>query len=307
MQVKLSMIKSSPQPVRTLRDEQKMKKLMQSIKKHGLLQAVKLRPAGDKYEIVFGNRRVEAYRRLGLGVIEAVVKDVGDTTALTQALVENLQREGLSNYDEGLAYKRLRDECELTQKEIAQLVGKSRPWITRCIGLVEDETIGGNLNYLPGAAEKAQIIRGALGNDLEAREVFAAKVANEGLTVTQTQDVAAALKRTQDPEVRRRILELPTADATIWESVAKHEASEKRNVERSRWDYLDESPCAKNFIRHIKINTQTLKRLWQDVERGALGIEHMPYVEERLRKYAKYIISLADTLAKWREEAINGS
>lgn len=303
MQVKLSRIKSSTQPVRSSRDEQKIKELTQSIKEHGLLQAVKVRPIGDEYEVVFGHRRVEACNRLGYTDIEAVVEPLDNSTMLVQALIENVVREDLGPLDTARALKVLQDETGWSTTQIAAQGFMSQSQVVKLLKLLEEPIEVQQLltepttTYSNGITPKILTeshVRAVRAEHLPKEQHIQVlqKAAEEGLTAQQAREEAQDLKTYGTKE---EIL----ADAQ------RYIEQEKQDKEKSRWDYLADSPCAKNFIRHIKVNKHHWKRAWQDIERGALGIEHMPYIEEHLRKYAEFIVGLADDLKKRREAAID--
>lgn len=303
MDIPLSKIKPPPYVARTTRLEEQMEGLVQSIGEWGLLQAVKLRPAGDEYEIVFGHRRVEACRRAGYTHIEAIVEEVDDRTALIQAIVENIQRKNIADADEGHAYVCLRDEFKLKPREIAQLVGKGEWRVGRCILLVEDEAMQKLSHAIASdAAEMAVAIRGAVGDDAGAREAFAAKVVDEGLTRAQTRQVAEAVKRTQDPEARKLLLETPGVPTPAMERVARYVVEEEKEG-MQRWWNTNGSEASKAIVRLVKRHHEEYKEVWLGVERGAVAPEHMPYIEKRLRSLSGFLLSLADDLESLRKEA----
>jgi ParB family chromosome partitioning protein len=104
-----------------------LKELADSIRTTGLLQPIAVRSTGDdRYELVAGERRFRAVRSLGWTTISAIVRDYDDQTMLTLALIENLQRADLNPIEEAEGYARLASEFDLTQNEIADLVGKDR-------------------------------------------------------------------------------------------------------------------------------------------------------------------------------------
>ncbi len=139
--VRLSVLSIKPNPFqpRTNFDREALEELKQSIQANGLIQPVTVRSTGDGYfELISGERRLRAFRELGFAEIPAYVMEVtSDEVMLAMALIENIQRERLNPVEEGLAYKRLMEECELTQEEIAERVGKSRSTIANSIRLLK--------------------------------------------------------------------------------------------------------------------------------------------------------------------------
>ncbi|NUO64612.1 MAG: ParB/RepB/Spo0J family partition protein [Gemmatimonadaceae bacterium] len=121
------------QPRREFKPEE-LSELQASIKATGLLQPITVRPAGpDRYELIAGERRLRAATALGWEKIPAVVKDIDDRTALTLALVENLQRADLNPLEEAEGYQRLVDEFGMTQQQVADIVGKDRSTVANIL------------------------------------------------------------------------------------------------------------------------------------------------------------------------------
>jgi ParB family transcriptional regulator, chromosome partitioning protein len=127
----------NPYQPRTQVNEAALAELTSSIEASGLLQPVVVRPRNGKYELIAGERRLRAVQRLGWTKIPAVVKDVDDPTLLTLALIENIQRDGLTAIDEAAGYQRLGEEFKLPQTEIARLVGRNRSTIANLLRLLK--------------------------------------------------------------------------------------------------------------------------------------------------------------------------
>ncbi len=117
-------------------DPNTLEELAKSIKDHGLLQAILVRPLEDKYEIVAGERRYRAAKLAGLESLPVVIKEVDDQEAFEIALIENLQREDLSIIEEAEAYKSILDKFGYTQEVLAGKVGKSRAHITNSLRIL---------------------------------------------------------------------------------------------------------------------------------------------------------------------------
>lgn len=119
-------------------DEEKLAELAQSIREHGVLQPVMVRPrANGDYELVVGERRLRACRNIGLETIPAVVREISDQEMVEMALIENIQRHDLNPVEEAQAYKRLMTEFGFTQEQLAVKLGKSRPQIANMIRLLK--------------------------------------------------------------------------------------------------------------------------------------------------------------------------
>ncbi|MCL5424381.1 MAG: ParB/RepB/Spo0J family partition protein, partial [Gammaproteobacteria bacterium] len=124
------------QPRRDIQPEA-LEELADSIRAQGVMQPIVVRPIGvDRYEIIAGERRWRAAQLAELDVIPAVIRDVSDEVALALALIENIQRENLNAIEEAMALKRLGEEFELTQQQIADAVGKSRTQVANLLRLL---------------------------------------------------------------------------------------------------------------------------------------------------------------------------
>ncbi len=129
----------SPNPLqpRQGRPGPEFEELVASIRRHGVLQPVVARPADGGYQIVAGERRFRAAQAAGLTSVPAIVRDISDREALEVALIENLRREDLTPMDRARAYHRLATEFGLTQEEMAEAIGGSRPSIANTIRLLD--------------------------------------------------------------------------------------------------------------------------------------------------------------------------
>jgi len=118
-------------------DREKMEELKGSIKKHGMIQPIVVRKLANGYEIVAGERRLKAAKEIGLKKIPAIIKNINNEKSLEIALVENIQREDLNPVEQANAFKRLVDEFNLTQQELAEATGKSRALVANTIRLLK--------------------------------------------------------------------------------------------------------------------------------------------------------------------------
>ncbi|NOU94758.1 nucleoid occlusion protein [Paenibacillus sp. LMG 31456] len=126
----------SPYQPRTIFDDERIEELCQTIKTHGVIQPIVVRVRNSKYELIAGERRWRAVKKLGLDTIPAIVRDFNDSQAASIALIENLQREGLTAIEEAIAYQQLIDLHNLTQESLAQRLGKSQSTIANKIRLI---------------------------------------------------------------------------------------------------------------------------------------------------------------------------
>ena len=131
--IRISRIRPNPYQPRREFDESEMAELAASLKASGLLQPITVRRRGDAYELVTGERRLRAATSLGWTEIQAIVRDLDEQTMLVVALIENLQRTDLNAIEEARGYRRLIDEFQLTQQQVADAVGKDRTTITNLL------------------------------------------------------------------------------------------------------------------------------------------------------------------------------
>ena len=130
------MVPQLNQPRKSFEDEA-LQELVDSIKEHGVLQPVLVRPKDDYYEIIAGERRWRAAQLAGLQSLPALVREIEDIQAAEISLVENLQREDLSAIEEAQAFKNLLEHYQYTQEQVAARVGKSRAYIANTIRLLK--------------------------------------------------------------------------------------------------------------------------------------------------------------------------
>lgn len=124
------------QQPRTHFDEGALADLTQSLRQHGMVQPIVARKIGDKFEIIAGERRWRAAQRAGLAMVPVVLKDIPDDRLLELSLVENIQRQELNPIEEARAYWQLGEHLRLTQEQVADRVGKSRPQVANMLRLL---------------------------------------------------------------------------------------------------------------------------------------------------------------------------
>ena len=194
---------------RTKMDDSSLEELAASIRTQGLMQPILVRPMGsNRYEIIAGERRWRAAKIAGLAEVPALVREVPDSSALAMALVENIQREDLNPLEEAGGVQRLIGEFKLTHQEAAQAIGRSRTATTNLLRLLNLQKAVQALVF-DGKLEMGHA-RALLPLDGRQQESVAKRVANQALSVRQTEQlVNAILHPTVGP--RRR----PVADRDI--------------------------------------------------------------------------------------------
>jgi ParB family chromosome partitioning protein len=182
--ISINMIKANDEQPRKYFDDEKIANLAQSIKEHGIIQPIVLRNEDNFYTIVAGERRWRAAKSIGLKEVPAIVMELSSKQVLEISLIENIQREDLNPIEEAIAYKKLIEEFNITQEELAVKVGKSRTAITNSMRLlnldrrVQDYLIEGVITEGHGRA-----ILGISNHDKQ--NEIAQRIIDEGLSVRQ--------------------------------------------------------------------------------------------------------------------------
>lgn len=234
------------QPRRTF-DEVKIEELASSIRNQGIIQPLVVRPKADGFELIAGERRWRAAIRAGLNRVPVVVREASDHEALQLALVENLQREDLNPIEEANGFRRLQEDFQWSQDEIAEKVGKSRPAVTNSMRLlslpleVQQEVASGNLS--------AGQARALLGLHSEPLIISAGReVATKGLSTRETEKLVRRLI-----SGRRRRRQLPLIDPDV-QSVVEE-------LQRSLGTRVRLIPKARSTMGKIEIEYYTLPDL----------------------------------------------
>ncbi len=216
-QVDIDLIEPSPYQPRTRFREEALDELARSIQARGIIQPLVVRPVGNRYQLIAGERRWRAAQRAGLQKVSVIVKHVPDELALEMTLVENIQREDLNAMEAARAFERLMDEFHLTQEAVAERTGKDRATVANAIRLLKLEPIiqdwieEGKLSAGHGRALLAV-------PDSQLRTRYAQRAARGGLTVRQIERLAsrrsrqaaagAAAEPHVDPNIREALEEL---------------------------------------------------------------------------------------------------
>ena len=137
-EIDIDLIETNPFQPRTEFDETALRELAQSIKEQGVIQPVTVRKLGyNKYQLISGERRLRASKMAGLTKIPAFIRVANDEQMLELALIENIHRENLNAIEVAISYQRLIDECNLTQEEVSEKVGKSRSAVANFLRLLK--------------------------------------------------------------------------------------------------------------------------------------------------------------------------
>jgi len=207
MEIDLDRIDPNPFQPRQYFSETELAELSASILQHGVVQPVLLRPQGDRFQLVVGERRVRAAQRAALMRIPAVVREVSEDEMAELALVENVQRENLTPIEEANGYKRLVDRLNVTQAEVAKRVGKERSTIANSLrllslsGFIQGEIDRGTLSSGHG--------RALLAMPPEVRDKMARRILKEGLSVRQAEKLASAEKSDAATKITKPVVTDP--------------------------------------------------------------------------------------------------
>ncbi len=210
-EVPVASVTTNPAQPRHIFDEESLRQLAASISAHGVLQPIVVSEAPGGYSLVAGERRLRAARLAGLETVPAVVRDANDQERVVLALVENIQRADLNAIEEARAYQHLVDAFDLTQEQVGEQVGRSRPTIANALRILETapsvqaavaagDISGGHARALAGLASQAQ------------QEALLLTVVNRALSVRQTEALVATARegaataiasrrRTVDPDI----------------------------------------------------------------------------------------------------------
>ena len=137
-EIDIDLIETNPFQPRTEFDETALRELAQSIKEQGVIQPVTVRKLGyNKYQLISGERRLRASKMAGLKTIPVFIRVANDEQMLELALIKNIHRENLNAIEVAISYQRLIDECNMTQEEVSEKVGKSRSAVANFLRLLK--------------------------------------------------------------------------------------------------------------------------------------------------------------------------
>lgn len=236
-EIPIPLIVPNPRQPREVFDEEPLRELAHSIGEFGLMQPIVVRPIGDdvraktleearakdpkaeqpEFEIIMGERRWRASQLAGLDAIPAIVRETSDSSMLRDALLENIHRVQLNPLEEAAAYQQLLEEFDVTQAELADRIGRSRPAITNMIRLlqlpvdVQRRVAAGVLT-----AGHARALLGIKTGTAD-QSMLADRIIAEGLSVRATEEAVTLINRGEDAGIRRKREPLPQPEKlTTW-------------------------------------------------------------------------------------------
>ncbi len=197
IELEIASIKPNPDQPRTYFDETKLIELANSIKEHGIFQPIIVKPTGNGYTLVAGERRVKAAKMAGLYKIPSIVRDYNSRYLSELAILENLQREDLTPMEEAIAFQKAIFNLKYTHEELGRKIGKSRVYVTNIIGLlnlpasvINDVNLG---NITMGHARALSKLK-----DHELVVKLRDRIINEKLTVRNIEGIIRGLAKEKE-------------------------------------------------------------------------------------------------------------
>lgn len=214
-------LRANPYQPRKNFDEEALNELASSISQYGVFQPIIVKKSIKGYEIIAGERRVRASKIAGVETIPAIVREFDDTKMMEIALLENLQRENLNSIEEALAYQKIIEAKGLSQREFANLIGKSHAYVTNIIGLLKlPENIQNMVVNNQLSMTHARIL--SKMSSPEKINELADRIVNEGLTSREMEEIA------QGKEIEKRVKQ-----------------ERKLTGEKREFKYIEEAMCEK--------------------------------------------------------------
>ena len=218
----LEHIKPNPRNPRNDFDEQALNELAASIKMHDVIQPITVSKQGhDSYQIIAGERRYKASKMAGIKDIPAYVRQANDSQLLELALLENLQREDLNAMEIAISYKRMMDELDYTQEQVAERMGKERSTVTNYVRLLK---LPPDIqNAVRNASISMGHARALINIDTIEKQIYVFKqIQNGQLSVRQTEELVRKLYKGNKPELKNSNSGLPPAHKRLEDQLASH-------------------------------------------------------------------------------------
>lgn len=219
-ELNIDFIEANPFQPRTDFDDNALNELAESIKVQGVIQPVTVRKMGrDKYQLISGERRLRASKLAGLKTIPVYIRVANDEQMLEMALIENTHREGLNAIEVALSYQRLIEECNITQEELSEKVGKDRSTVTnflRLLKLPPEVQVALRDGYISMSQARAIINI----EDKTKQLIILKEIIDKDLSVRQVEELVRSLN-TKNNKVKKQKNVLPKAFILKTEALAK--------------------------------------------------------------------------------------
>ena len=222
VRIPAGMIEPNPFQPRMSFDTEALEELTASIRSLGLIQPITVRKTDDgKYQIISGERRFRACKAAGMDMIPAYIRAASDQSMLEMAIVENIQREDLDPIEMALGYRRLIEECSLTQEQMASRIGKKRASVTNYLRLLKlPAKVQHDLKVGLLSVGHAKVILGV--EDPQLQEELCDLTVKGGLSVRQLEDKVRKLLREDDVRRPEYTQELPDEYFRVLEHIGKY-------------------------------------------------------------------------------------
>ena len=232
LRIPVDMVEANPYQPRTSFDQEALEELAASIRTLGLIQPITVRKVSDRrYQIISGERRFKACRMAGMAMIPAYVRETDDQGMLEMALVENIQRENLDPIETALSYRRLIDECKLTQENMADRVGKKRSSVANSLRLLKlPVKVQHDLKVGLLSTGHAKVLLGV--EDPEMQQRLCDAVVEDGLSVRELEALVKRFRRKPSRKQEKQAQELPQEYTALLSHIGKFFADDislKRN------------------------------------------------------------------------------
>lgn len=221
LRIPVDMVEANPFQPRSSFDAEALEELAASIRTLGLIQPITVRKVSEnRYQIISGERRFKACRMAGMAMIPAYVRETDDQGMLEMALVENIQRENLDPIETALSYRRLIDECNLTQETMADRVGKKRASVANTLRLLKlPVKVQHDLKVGLLSVGHAKVLLGV--EDQELLQQLCDLTVKEGLSVRQLEDEVRKYLRKPRTKAARQEQELPAEYTRLLSKVGR--------------------------------------------------------------------------------------
>ena len=219
-ELNIDFIEANPFQPRTDFDDNALNELAESIKVQGVIQPVTVRKMGrDKYQLISGERRLRASKLAGLKTIPVYIRVANDEQMLEMALIENTHREGLNAIEVALSYQRLIEECNITQEELSEKVGKDRSTVTNFLRLLKlpPEV---QVALRDGYISMSQALAIINVEDKTKQLIILKEIIDKDLSVRQVEELVRSLN-TKNNKVKKQKNVLPEAFILKTEALAK--------------------------------------------------------------------------------------
>ncbi len=202
--INTGIISPNPYQPRKNFDAEKLQELAASFKDNGLIQPVAVRRKDSGYQLIAGERRLQAAKLAGIASIPAIVRDIDDLHMLQMSIIENVQRDDLNPLEEAMSYSRLTEEFNVSREQLAETIGKSRATVTNTMRMlklpeeVRDEILNDRISRGHAVA--------LLGLESPAaQKSLCKKIISEGLSVRETEALVKRGGRAHRPEKKEKL------------------------------------------------------------------------------------------------------